>query len=63
MTPEDFVYKQVFNGAINGGAKQSISTACANQALTEYKQGKLNGKRVSHLIESKIKQAIQESKR
>ena len=65
MNPQNFVYKQVFNGATAKKAKPSIARSCAQEALEKFNRGQLGGKnrKASHLIEDYIKKAVEDSKR
>lgn len=59
---KDFVFNQVYKGAMKGGAKQEIAHQQAVICLDEYKKGKYS-KKVSFLIEGHIKKAIERSKK
>lgn len=62
MEPADFVYSQIFKGALNNGASQNESQQQAVMGMEAYKKGKIS-KKVSHLIEEKIKTAVANTKR
>lgn len=52
----DFVYSQIYKGALAQGAKEKHAKDCAVMGLDDYKKGKFTGK-PSKLIESRIKEA------
>ena len=54
MNPNDFVYTQIYKGALNVGASALSAQQSAAIGSDEYRKGKF-GKKVSHLIEEKIK--------
>ena len=58
---DNFVFDQIYKGSINGGATERIAHNAALTGVESYKKGRYT-KRVSVLIEDKIKQAIKESK-
>lgn len=62
MIPDDFVYNQIFKGAISQGAKERHAHSNAVLGLEDYKKHKI-AKRVSHLIEGRIKKALQDTKK
>jgi hypothetical protein len=60
MNPSDFIYVQIYRGAIRAGAKEPKAKDNAIAGLEEWKKGKF--KKPSMLIEQRIKQAKRESK-
>ena len=61
MNVRDFVYKQIYSGAISAGADERTAHSHAVMGLDEYKKGKFEGS-VSKLIEARIKKAKRQSK-
>ena len=61
MNAADFVYNQVYKGALAKGAKESKARDAAIMAVNDYKKSRLGGKKVSHLIERYIKEAKRKS--
>lgn len=59
---EDFVYSQIFNGALAQKASERHAHDQALIGLEDYKKGKIP-KKVSHLIEDRIKKAVQVTKK
>lgn len=62
MTPNDFVYLQIFKGALKSGSSERIAKEEAVLGLEEYKKSKI-GKSVSVLIDFRIKNAKRRSKK
>jgi len=62
MSPEDFVYNQIFKGALNKKASQNNAQKQAVIGMEKYKKGKIS-KKVSHLIEQGIAEAVKDSKK
>jgi len=62
MKPEDFVYNQIYRGALNAGARDRQALNNAILGLEDYKRHKI-AKKVSGLIEARVKLAVKESKR
>lgn len=62
MQPNDFVFNQIYKGALNQGAKEDSAHRFAVIGLDKFKKGKYGGAKVSHLIEQCIKDAKRESK-
>ena len=62
MMPNDFVFNQIYKGALNAGANERAAHNNALLGLEDYKKHKLGTKKVSSLIETRIKQAKKESK-
>lgn len=60
MNPSDFVYDQIFKGAIRQGTKQDSAHRHAVMGLDELKKGKMGGARASKLIERHIAEAKRE---
>jgi len=58
---EDFVFNQIYKGALAAGAKEKQAKDHAVMGLNDYKKGKFQGK-ASKLIEDRIKQAKRKSK-
>lgn len=63
MDPFDFVYEQVYKGALNKGVKEGIARDQAVIALDAYKKGKFSGAKVGKFIEDQIKVAKMKSKK
>jgi hypothetical protein len=61
VNSEDFVYKAIFSGCIAKKVDQSIGHKHAVMGLDDYKKNKI-AKKVSHLIEDRIKQAVKDNK-
>jgi len=59
---EDFVYNQIFKGALAKNALERHAHDQATIGLEDYKKGKIE-KKVSHLIEDRIKKAVQATKK
>lgn len=57
----DFVYSQIYKGALNAGAKDEFALSAALTGLDDYKKGRYDRK-VLDLIELKIKEAKRLSK-
>jgi hypothetical protein len=57
MTPQKFIYDQVYAGAVKGKAKSSTASAHAEEAVNIFNKGLFEGK-ASRLIETSIKAAI-----
>jgi len=62
MMPDDFVFNQIFKGAIAKKASDRHAHKHAVMGLADYKKSK-NKKRVSFLIEDRIKQAVADTKK
>jgi len=62
MMPEDFVYNQIFKGALSENALERHAHNHAVLGLEDYKKNKI-AKKVSHLIQDRIKQAVKDSKK
>ena len=58
---DNFVFDQIYKGSINGGATERNAHNAAVIGLEEYKKGRY-ARKVSSLIQDKIKQAIKGSK-
>lgn len=56
MNPADFVYRQIYTGALRAGATERAAHSQAVMGLDRYKRGKNRGT-VSKLIEEHIKLA------
>lgn len=55
MSPEDYIYNQIYKGALSVGASEQFAKDNAVTGLSDWKKGKF--KKVIDLIEEKIKQA------
>lgn len=62
MMPNDFVFDQIYKGALKAGATERHSHNNAMLGLDDYKKHKLGAKKVSSLIETRIKTAVKESR-
>ena len=60
MNPIDFIYDQIYRGAIQAGAKEPKAKDNAIAGVSDWKKGRF--KKPSQLIEQRIKQAKRESK-
>ena len=60
MKPEDFVYDQIYKGALSKGASDRCAKDSAVIGIDEYRKNKIVGK-VSNLIEARIKAAVKQS--
>lgn len=68
LNVEDFVYEQIFKGAINKGAKELHARDHAVMGLDDFKKGKIATKKskkrtVANLIDERIDQAVKDSKK
>ncbi len=61
MKPNDFVYTQIYKGALNAGASALSAQQSASTGSDDYRKGRFTRK-VSHLIEDKIKEAKKSTK-
>lgn len=61
MSPADFIYEQVYRGAIKVGAREPISKDCAIKAMDDFKRNKFQGKAAA-LVGTYIKEAKRRSK-
>ena len=57
MQPNDFVYMQIYKGAMKAGATERAAKDHAVMGLNEYKSNRFGQKKVSGLIDWHIKQA------
>jgi hypothetical protein len=62
MQPNDFVFSQIYKGALKSGATERFAHRHAVMGLEDYKKSKIATK-VSKLIEQRIKDAIKDTKR
>lgn len=62
MSPDDFVYNQIFKGALAKNSSDRHAHKHAVIGLADYKKSK-NKNRVSFLIEERIKQAVADTKK
>ena len=62
MQPNDFVYQQIYKGALSKGASERAAHNNALLGLEDYKKNKIF-KKVSYLIEDRVKQAVKETKK
>ena len=62
MMPVDFVFSQIYKGALRDGASERCAHQNALLGLEDYKKNKLGGSKVSGLIKARINKAIKESK-
>lgn len=53
----DFVYEQVFKGAVNAGCINQVAHSQAQIALDRYKKSSMGGLSVGRFIQDQIKQA------
>lgn len=60
MKPNDFIFNEVYRGAIKGGAKEPIAKDQAVQAMDDYAKGKF--KKPLDLILARIQMAKKLSK-
>ena len=58
----DFVYKQIYNGCLQGGVKNGVASDYASLGLERYNKGQYHGK-VTKLIADTVKEAKKISKR
>ena len=64
MIPNDFVYKQIFSGALKVGATQSAATSEAVTGLQKYKRSQISaGNRKKVTVGDMIQWHINEAKR
>lgn len=56
MSPADYIYTQIYKGALHGGACERKAKDHAVMGLDDYKRNKYAGK-PSRLIEERIKMA------
>lgn len=61
MQPNDFVWTQIYKGAISRGCKQGIAHKHAVTGSEKYRKNQFTGKAVN-FIEDCIKAAVKESK-
>lgn len=57
MSQQDFVWIQIYKGALKAGSSERYAKDQAQVGLDEYKKNKFDRK-VSHLIEKRIKNAV-----
>lgn len=62
MTPQDFVYTQIYKGALKGKASERMAQQHAQIGLDIYKKNKFSGK-ASELIKLYINMAIKSTKK
>jgi len=62
MNPGDFVYNEIFRGALAKKATERAAHTNAQIGLEDYNKNKI-GKKVSHLIEERIKKAVTDTKK
>ena len=62
MDTDSFVYKQIYNGCLQGGVKDGIAADYASRGLNMYNKGQYNGKVTKHIAEM-VQQAKKISKR
>lgn len=62
MNTTDFVYNQVYKGALNQGVHESVALQYALIALDKYKKSNIGGVKVSKFIKDTIIQAKKASK-
>tara|TARA_Y100000593_G_C4224646_1_gene293759 strand:- start:52 stop:246 length:195 start_codon:yes stop_codon:yes gene_type:complete len=62
MNPSDFVYDQIYKGALNKQASQRWAQHHALLGLEDWKKNKIPSK-TSKLIEARIKKAVQDTKK
>ena len=55
MNSIDFLYSQIYHGALRAGATERAALDAATTGVGEYKKNRF--KRIDHLITEKIKQA------
>lgn len=60
MQPNDFVFLQIYRGAIKAGAKERAAKDHAIMGSEDFRRNSF--KKASHLIEERIKAAKRESK-
>lgn len=61
MSPNDFVYKQILEGAMKKGARESHARNSAEEGVAAYKENRFE--KATDLIARKIKKALDDSKR
>ena len=63
MNPQEFIYYQIYEGALKAEAKERQALNAATTGLEDFRKGGLGGVgKISKLIESKIKEAVKLSK-
>lgn len=55
MNPDDYIFKQVYKGAMEQGAHEVAAKDCAILAMNEFKKGRF--KKAKELIDGHIKMA------
>lgn len=63
MSPSDFVYDQIFKGALAKNASERSAQTNAQMGLADFNKNKLGEKKVSKLIEARITQAVTDTKK
>lgn len=58
MNEQDYVYQQIYKGALKAGASEWASLAAAVTGLEKYKNNQF--KKASQLIVEKIKEAVKD---
>lgn len=62
MMPDDFVFNQIFKGALNQKASERCAHNNALLGLEDYKKNRIASK-VSKLIQDRIKRAVADTKK
>lgn len=63
MSPGDYIYMQIYKGALAGGAKERLAKDYAVMGLDDYKRGKFKKGGAGQLVKSAIALAIKVSKK
>lgn len=61
MLPKDFVYNQIYKGALGKGASEAFAHQRATMGVNNYLKGNFKGKAIN-FVESEIKEAVRLTK-